>query len=345
MKLLSAVGVFFLVGPITPPNPPIVIDLDYKYKNKFDFIYADPLKNDGTTSRMKIKVSFEDTLHISAYVRIKIRNDNYPDGVLLEEFIIKGVKNYTCNYEYDQRYTNVFDRRDVYLFELFSEYGDDRVEIITDYQKFETWVAKDTDNSFSSSRNVHFYNGDTVIYVPEEIKINNCVQEMHLLDQPYYEINHFDFYYSVYDNATQFRCDNPRLVITTHDGYFSDLGELSPAGFRVINLKFQRTADTLYRFYPINDMYVNPNTLEMSSSKKKGYVKTDRIYFPITCDAEEKFEFRFVFDYLGANGIQFFYISNVYAPRRIFGNCFDSAVCVSTEESTPAIDLGTRIER
>lgn len=341
-----AVSVMTTLGAPGIIIPDISFDLDYKYNNKIDYIYAEPRKpSPGDITKLKIKVSFSNNLTQVATLSFGVITDKNPEERQVMDFIIDS-KFRTIEYNYTQTHSNVFNERVVFCFTLTSQYGNDRVEIISLKQDYKQIKIKSPNETHQTIQNVNVYRPSSgVLYEREIISVANANQDVYLGSDSSISINPFDFNYSSNSSITP-DFNNVRLYILTHGDYFSSFGENQFNIYRVIPLKLTKgKTDGKYTFASASQMYVNPFTLEMSLTQESGYIKTDRIYFPRACEEDEVFTLTFQMDDVGANDLDFAYSFKVHTPAKKYGNCNDSLYCLSTEETTPNLNSGVIIKK
>ena len=94
----------------------------------------------------------------------------------------------------------------------------------------------------------------------------------------YHKIDLSDFRINVNKSEQTFFTCTPSLIIKNYNNIFSDIaGASSTVTF---NLTLQKYTN-YYTFKLANNLYVNKQTLLLSSEPKDGYVKTKYIYFPV----------------------------------------------------------------
>lgn len=337
MTILAAPGIII---------PDISFDLDYKYNNKIDYIYAEPRKPGiGDKTKIKVKVSFSSNLTRVATLSFGVITDTQPNEKQVMDFIIDS-KFKTVEYDYTQNYSSVFNTRVVFCFTLTSQYGNDRIEIVSLKQDYKQIKIKSPNETYTTIQNVNIYRPSLgVMYESEQISVSNANQDVYLTQDNSISLNPFNFSYTTNGGFTP-DFNNVRLYISTGGKYFSSFGEDVFNIYREIPLKI--TAGKIagvYTFSSLTQMYVNPITLEMSLTQQSGYVKTDRIYFPKECEEDETFAVTFQMDDIGANDLDFAYTFNVHTPPKKYGSCSDSLYCLSTEETTPNLNNGVIIKK
>ena len=341
-----AVSVMTTLGAPGIIIPDISFDLDYKYSNKIDYIYAEPRKpSPGDITKLKIKVSFSSNLTQAATLGFGVITDKNPTERQVTSFSID-TKFKTIEYEYTQTHSSVVNERVVFCFSLASQYGSDRVEIISLKQDYKQIRIQSPNETYQTIQNINVYRPSTgVLYEREQISVTNANQDIYLGSESSISINPFNFNYSSNSSITP-DFNNIRLYILTHGDHFSSFGENQFNIYRVIPLTLTKgKSDGKYTFASASQMYVNPFTLEMSLTQQTGYIKTDRIYFPKSCEEDEVFTLTFQMDDVGANDLDFAYSFKVHTPAKKYGNCNDSLYCLSTEETTPDLGHGVIVKK
>ena len=341
-----AASVMMVLGAPGIIIPDISFDLDYKYNNKIDYIYAEPRKPSfGDKTKLKIKVSFSANLTRVATLSFGIITEKNPTERQVMDFIIES-KSKTIEYDYTQTHSSDVNNRVVFCFSLTSQYGNDRVEIISLKQDYKQIVVKNESETYQTIQNVNVYRPETgVLYEREVISVSNALQDIYLTEDNSISINPFHFNYTSNSSITP-DFNNIKLYIQTHDDHFSNFGENVFNIYRTIPLTLTKGKyDTYYSFASASQMYVNPITLEMSLTQQSGFVKTNRIYFPKSCEEDEVFTLTFQMNDVGANDLDFAYSFKVHTPPKKYGNCSDSLYCLSTEETTPNLNNGVIIKK
>lgn len=86
------------------------------------------------------------------------------------------------------------------------------------------------------------------------------------------------------------------------------------------------------RFSFVNNMFVNPNTLEMSFKEQIGFITTDKFYVPLmSSDKFEDTEIYLQLNNIGPNETTITIPLNFIKGNNLIGNCFDSTYCIEGE--------------
>ena len=321
------------------------IFLDYSYRNKIDYVLVEPIKNSTCDMRMIVKVSFSKNLNENATVTISTHNDKYLSYVTLTT-LTTSEKQATLIYSYDKKYTSSLYNVNVFRFKLHSEYGDDQVEIDIGEYDFTPQTINSVTYSYESPKNIGVYQNGRISYQSEKIEAKKCYEDIYLTSFKPFDLNGFElihkcpFGYEMLDI-------NPYLAIYSEDVLFPNLGKGTMSGkLRSIPLTYSKDKISGKITFAYKDqLYVNPTNLDMSSTPKEGYIKTNQIYFPTYLNEDKSIRFTYTIANFGANSYPFAYNEKVHVSKKIFGNCGDSSFCITTSESDPDVDLGEKISR
>ena len=341
LKALLATSILLTAPAVEEPGVTIS---DYANQNKIDYIYIDPLKSVNSISKMTIMASFSSSIKEGATLYISVKNDTYPKGKRIATISLPNKQN-KVTYSYNQRYSSINNSFNYFVFELESPLGNDSVMInMKNYEQRNLYVS-DGSIDHSSPLNLVLYKLNTGLrYVKEEIKVTKCSSSYSTTKSLTLPISNFNFTYTAPDRDVPFSYSNPRLVIETHDGYFSHLGSVLEGPIRKIPLKVNYFALTGTVSFSIDcDLYVHPTSKDLSTTPIEGYVKTSKFHFPTNVKNNETFTVRYMMDDVGANSYSFVYEFSVFINKKSFGNCLDSYYCLSTEESDPDTSLGVKI--
>ena len=334
------------MGSILPDVPlePVGTIEDYKYKNKFDYIYVEPVKSVDLITKIIVKVSFAKSTSYSGAVTIKIKNTNSPEPYLLKTFLISKQK-HTFTYDCPQGMISTNYPTNEFIFELTSPFGNDSIWINAKNYEYQNVRITNESQTISTASNIGLYTyvkGTT--YVNEALTFSNCQQEY--LVEDYNPLNSIPFSIKYTANkSSYFYCSNPRLIIISDNTLFKNVGTTLIEGYAQMLELEQVTSQRIdhISFKLKNKLYVDPRTFEMSSAPKTNYIETSKFYFPAYLKEGVNFTFKYVFSDVCANDIDISYDLNVKICNRLSGNCLDNQYCISTREATPDIDVGTRI--
>ena len=343
VKALLATSLLLGAAPTEQEDPSLTIS-DYLRENKIDYIYIEPMKALRHITKMTIKASFSSFLKGGATLDLYVQNDAYPGCKKVTTFNLTEQDN-TINYEYNQRYSSINYEHNRFVFELESKLGSDAVNIEMSNYESKTLTVSAGGVGHRSPSNMVLYRARTGLrYVYEDIKVTKCSDTIETTKSLTLPISNFNFTYKPLDWTIPFSYSNPRLVIETHDGYFSNLGNVRVGLIRTLPLKIT--------YYPLDGkvvfsldcaLYVHPTTKDVSTTPIDGYVQTTKLFFPTAVKNNEHFTMRYMIDEVGANGYDFVYQFDVLINKKAYGNCFDSYYCLTTEDSDPDTSLGVKI--
>ncbi len=284
----------------------------------FNSITISPFYNKGQTT---IVVN---TRNPKLHFYVFIQNDIYTNICVASGVITKaGTYTYTYDNSYSRKENTVFVRyytddptasKDS---EHFSrnlvrgkyEYIEDGKDIVSDNEL----VVVKNDGSYTTRNIIYSFTGFDGLYIPSYY---------HKIDLSDFEIG------LIRDNVPFFSC-SPSLVIRNYNNIFDDIeGANETATFK---LKLKKL--TLgYTFELLDDLYVDRETLMLSSTPKEGYVKTKHIYFPINdMQNQDKYECYFSFQEFGIDKDLLIHSFELRALRNTFGDCSNSKYCIARQ--------------
>lgn len=335
-----------LLGVTSKAAGPVIINpvKEYNYKNRFDYIHVEPLKNSQHPTNITIRVSFQGNLASPATIDIHIYNDIYM--FKLDTLTVNRKEN-TLTYEYKNNYSPVSAGTTKFRFVLTSEFANQDVFIEAKRYEYTYMNVKDEEITYESPQNIAVLRyGQGVSYESEKFVFKKCTQELYLEQRKGFFLNNFTLNWTG-PYLLPKKYSNPRLIIDTDPKYLNNCGISALNGYmRKLNLNVKPTTLLGTTFIIVNEeFYVHPVTLDISTTQKEGYVPTSYMFLPVNAKVGDTFTFRYMIDDIGANDWDFCYEFKVIIGDKLFGNCMDSSYCVSTEESTPDTSLGTRIVR
>lgn len=141
------------------------------------------------------------------------------------------------------------------------------------------------------------------------------------------DLNDFEIF-TDWNSKYSFSC-SPTLVIKNINGVFDDItGSNSSVGFK---LRPKETKNG-FSFELADPLYVNKETLLLSSTPKDGYVQTRHIYLPRNeMRVQDKYDAYFVFENFGINLDLLYYRFELMALKNTFGDCRNSEYCIQEE--------------
>ncbi len=264
----------------------------YNYADDFDEIIATPYKWNNT-STVRFKISFKKTTSTSIYTPIRSNAKDlaafiyfYSGDELRVTNQIYQVMINADTYEYAGSFTyeapSIYDSATL-LFRV-SELGSIKFTKRVKLKKQTTESSLSVTNAKTSKHSVeglvYYYTHDNgEQYLTEEFDFS------HFLSTGVGRFNYFDiskqyFTRSCLPNTIErTSISKAYMLMPNSEGRFSDIGE-GNARIREIPLtnKYSLLGGKNY-FVPAIDMYINPDTHEMSGTQKEGYVKTDKFFF------------------------------------------------------------------
>ena len=281
----------------------------------FSSITIAPFYSSGTT---KIVVDTKSkNLHFSVF----IQNDVYMNRAIVSDTITKA-GSYT--YTYDNSVTRPKNT-------VFVRYYTDDPTASVDSQHFERNISRSeviriedndkivstndlvvvkNDGSYTTRNLTYTFDGFTGLYIPSFY---------HKID-----LNDFKVLFDKSD-STFFSC-SPALVINNYNHVFDDVEGANESVTFYLKLKSQKIG---YSFELRDDLYVDRETLKLSSTPKDGYVKTKYIYLPINEMANQsKYDCNFVITQFGIDKDMIIHNFELRALRNTFGDCSNSKYCI-----------------
>ena len=94
--------------------------------------------------------------------------------------------------------------------------------------------------------------------------------------------------------------------------------------------------DNYFTFELKEDLYVNKNTLLLSSNKQTNYIKTKHIYLPVNdYQNQEKYHATIVLNRFGINNDMLFHRFELRANKNTIGDCHNSKYCIIWKNYRP----------
>ena len=141
-----------------------------------------------------------------------------------------------------------------------------------------------------------------------------------------FKFYNFEFYYSFLQD---YEDDDGKI-------YFMDIYNLFPniskdkSGRSFIPVV--TTANGPYVTIDLGELFVNPSTLDMSTSQLPGYVPTNYFYFPMRAQAKIlEYEFKGYVLGVGPGNSEYYFPLSVVETPSFFGDCIHSDYCVEEE--------------
>ena len=313
----------------------------YNLKNKFDYISAEPFKGGKKLSRVHVKYSFK--LPTSSTLTIQVISKAYPNGKQLFTKTSK-IQKVAIDYDYDQTgglktYPSIILR-----FNMTSSYGNDQVDISLKINQYQD-INLTSGGTYESDKTLAVYRyNQGVEYYSEKFTFSNISNDLTITSLGGIKISDFMFDYDVFDGY-QLKVRSSHIMLMCEADDYPNFGEYLVDGLarKLYITPFYSAVRKGYYFTNNDQYYVNPISLDMSTTEQEGYVMTDYIYFPFV-NPEKVYALILVAEDVGINGSRLVYTRNVRVDNKLYGNCADSLFCLSTEEAVPDIDNGTVIK-
>jgi len=313
----------------------------YNLKNKFDYISAEPFKGGKKLSRVHVKYSFK--LPTSSTLTIQVISKAYPNGKQLFTKTSK-IQKVAIDYDYDQtgglkNYPSI-----VLRFNMTSSYGNDQVDISLKINQYQD-INLTSGGTYESDKTLAVYRyNQGVEYYSEKFTFSNISNDLTITSLGGIKISDFMFDYDVFDGY-QLKVRSSHIMLMCDADDYPNFGEYLVDGLarKLYITPFYSAVRKGYYFTNNDQYYVNPISLDMSTTEQDGYVMTDYIYFPFV-NPEKVYTLILVAEDVGINGSRLVYTRNVRVDNKLYGNCADSLFCLSTEEAVPDIDNGTVIK-
>ena len=285
----------------------------------FTSITISPFYNKGESTI--VVVTRSNNLHFFVF----IQNDVYMNVCVCSDVITKAG---THTYKYDNSYTRnkntVFVR---YYTDTISttdsqhfqrnirrgeyEFIEDNKSLVSDSEL----VVVKSDGTYSTRTITHSFTGFDGLYIPSF----------------YHKIDLQDFQINLGRNDITFFNCNPSLVIKNYNNMFDDIEGVNETATFYLKLKKQISG---YTFDLRDDLYVNQETLRLSSIPRDGYVKTKYIYLPINeMQNQDKYECYLSLQEFGIDKDLVLHNFELRALRNTFGDCHNSKYCITRTNS------------
>ena len=280
-----------------------------------------PLSMYGSTSFMEldIQASSANPLTVSVY----IVNDTFTEGKLIFAGAYKSSTIET--FEYDNTYT-----RDENKIKIVCKQT--KVRIQTEYY-LDVGLVSTSTNSLNSSYYTYVSKGTIAEYSNEDgiddskqILVFKGFEEKYIPDY-YHKIDFSNF--KIEDDISlniPLFCESATFSITNPNGTFEAFGNDSAI---TIPLALVKDEAKKYHLGFKNKLYVNPITLEMSPTKKNGYVETNHFYLPRNGKQKENaYNCTIKISRMGIDYANFYSVFKYKSVLNTLGNCRNSEYCI-----------------
>ena len=139
----------------------------------------------------------------------------------------------------------------------------------------------------------------------------------------YIDIRNIFFEFDAYEVLNYTKC---YLKFYDYYGFFPDLERSYGYVYAPIRLRH----DENKVFFDFVSLYVNPDTLEVSKTRYKGYKPCYRIYFPFAkLDKVQETTFQIIIEEIGIVKSTFIMDIDYYPTNNLIGDCYNSDFCIT----------------
>lgn len=259
-------------------------------------------------------------------VTIKLKNDEYVDGVVLYTHKFTSLDRVIV--PYDNSYTRDQNTISITLVYLNRKSGT---------FEHECYIASGVSKKLDDNRKLTATKPDLVFSLSNGWSESNEVLKFSGFDELYMP----DFYHKFDPRSmcinleknlvSNLTLGSGYLLITNRNGVFDDLN--SNYRWAQININFYKDDDNYYLNFS-DDLYVDKRTLKMSSTKKTGYVKTRYLFFPVNeMRYQGEYDCSIVLTELGSNRDKLTFNFKLNALLNLFGDCHNSEYCIGVREN------------
>ena len=283
--------------------------------NPFESITISPLYSNGTKTIVVAK-----TKVMNVKLNVYIDNDKFDSKSIIEETMIWPG---THVFYYDNEFTRINNKIYLAVTHKNKTTNSEKIQMrmtSPGYDDLNTHSELYSDNQLS------VLNQD---FVWEQKKTNYIFEDF----DNYYVPDYFqkfdlsDFSITIPDDEREFFGFTAKLVIEYKNGVFDNISGADD-GYVEFPLK-TRITNSKYHLLLENNLYVDPNTLNLSSQKLDGYVLTKHIYFPLnSMKNQDDYYCYFMFENFGIDKDSIFHRFHIKALKNIVGDCHNSKYCV-----------------
>ena len=317
-------------------------DPDYNYLGKIDYVSIEPSKGPRAYARMVIKCSLKSVPSRRVSININIKNSNY-NSRLINTFFFT-TKSTTQTFDYPETYSDL-SSEDTFTITLSGQAINDFVTIPTKIYDPQTMYIRNLNETIESPKNITIYRyKQGVSYHSEKFVFSNMIKEVDI--ERYRGVDLSKLYFSyVAPEGFPLSYENPRLIIESNEGALENIGQpMATPNYRKCAIEMSKVENTnQYHIHLVDQLYVHPITLDMSMTPQDGYIATNHLFFPAAKGGVDTYVVRFMIDDVGANDYDFSYEITVNVSSNPLGSCTDSSFCLSSEDATPDLELGTII--
>lgn len=286
-------------------------------------IYCSPLYLSGNESLIELSVI--GSAKVNNLVEVKIINDTYPTGKLIFK------KNYTTVGIEKIKYNNDYTRPSGNTISITTTSNG----VTTEY-KHEVNVVQD--KTYSINEETNNYVADSLYYSwatgskrwmtgHEKITFYNF-EDIYIPD--YYhkiDITHFYVRITTSFDTEYLRFGTARFSITNQNGIFNCFQHDKTNAY--LPLTFKKSGSNFKLNFDC-DLYVDPITLEMSTTKKEGFVKTKYLYLPKDEQRfQETYDCQIALTKLSQDNLKIVSKFKYKSLLNTFGDCRTSEYCIA----------------
>ena len=298
--------------------PFILVTLNAKSKaavSPFETISISPLYNRGNST--VVVTTRSSRFNFSMF----IKNDIYDAKEILSASITKPG---TYTYKYDNAYTRNKNK-------VFLRYYTTSSESTVETEHIDRNLAKSSYGYIENNQSITTQSEIAIIRSDGVVNFRNLTYSFIGFDglyvpSYYHKIDLSEFEILLGKNELPFFSCSPSLVIKNYNNIFDDIEGAN----ETVTFDLVTTSGSLGRTFKLkNTLYVDKETLRLSSTPKDGYVKTEHIYFPINdMQNQSKYECYFAFKDFGIDKSLIIHSFELRALRNTFGDCRNSKYCV-----------------
>ena len=281
----------------------------------FSSITISPFYNKGETSIVVV------TRHTNLHFAVFIQNDQHMNLCIASDTITKAG---TYTYKYDNSYSRKSNMVFVRYYTDDPTASQDSQHFARDIVRAQYQYIEDSTQITSRTELVIVHNDGS--YTTRKVSFGISGFDGYYIPSYYHKINLSDFrFFTDKDDIRYLHC-NPSLVIKNYNNIFDDIEGANETVTFNLTLARDKVG---YIFELVDDLYVNKETLKLSSTPKEGYVKTRHIYFPINdMQNQDKYECYFSLKDFGIDHDMLIHNFELRALRNTFGDCSNSKYCI-----------------
>lgn len=251
-------------------------------------------------------------------VSVFVFNDLYPDGIKIYSEVVN--KKEILTFSYDNKYTREKNEVEICYGTLESGINSARHEI---------WFNSPTKKSITDIDKIQSVI-PCLIFTPSggwnQISFNYNLQGFDSLYIPtfYHKLDLSDFKISMPSVAFSMFNTKAYLFVSNYNAeFFKDKKNWT------IDLSIEKGSNNIVSFKPLTPLYVNVETLEMSPTKNKNYVKTNHFYLPRNeFKNQNDYNFSLVLEDFGPDKSTYVHVFKFNALLNIVGDCVNSEYCI-----------------